>query len=141
MPSIKFKIIGPLQGYNEFSSDLNNLNIDLKAYTKEEFISEADNSDIYIIASMRESFGMTTLEAMSRGCIVISSNTKGSNEFIKDGENGFIVNTKEELVMKIEYIYNNWEVVQGIRSNAITTAKRYSNSENESVLLSIYGNL
>ena len=57
-----------------------------------------NNSDIFIMISRYEVFGLVYLEAMSRGCITIASKGEGMEGIIKDGINGFLCeagNTKE----------------------------------------------
>ncbi len=124
MPQYQFEIIGTNNGFKP-SGNLHNLLIDFHKYDSKEFINKAQKADIFLMPSIRESFGITMLEAMSQGCIVVSSNTLGASEFIQDGYNGYIVTSKEEMLEKIKNIYQNWHNTQNIRVNAIETAQRY----------------
>ncbi|MDY6771002.1 MAG: glycosyltransferase family 4 protein, partial [Candidatus Nanohaloarchaea archaeon] len=45
-----------------------------------------------------EPLSRVTIESMALGTPVISTPTGGSPEIVKDGENGFIFETREELV-------------------------------------------
>ncbi len=45
-----------------------------------------------------EHFGMTTVEAMSAGCVPIVHNSGGQREIIINGQNGFLWRRKEELI-------------------------------------------
>lgn len=49
-------------------------------------------SDLVLLLSEKESFGLTLLEAMKTGVLPIGTNAGGIKEVIKDGETGFIVN-------------------------------------------------
>lgn len=138
LPEVNFKIKGPIQVYGEFKSDFTNLKIENKKYTAEDFIAELDRSDIFVLPSIRESFGLVLVEAMSRGKIVISSDTKGANDIIENGENGFIIINEEELVEAIEYTYNNWPKLESIRSSAIETAKKYDERKTTKELIDLY---
>lgn len=57
-------------------------------------------SDIFILPSINETFGMVYLEAMASGCITVCTKNDGIDGIIKDGENGFLTepeNIKETL--------------------------------------------
>ncbi|MDF2577453.1 MAG: glycosyltransferase family 1 protein [Chlamydiales bacterium] len=47
--------------------------------------------DIYLHPAIREPFGLTPLEAMSYGCVVISSLVDGLPEFVQQGKTGFCI--------------------------------------------------
>ena len=62
------------------------------------FLGKQDNvsafyqlSDLVLLLSEKESFGLTLLEAMKTGVVPIGSNTGGIKEVIKHGETGYIV--------------------------------------------------
>lgn len=56
-----------------------------------------DESDIFVMISEKETFGLVYLEAMARGCIVIASRNEGMDGIIKDGENGFLCNAGDSV--------------------------------------------
>ncbi len=141
LPSFHFKIVGPLSGYKSFKSNSDNLEVVIEKYDKYEFIQEAQNSDIYVIPSIRETFGITALEAMSQGNIVVSSKTQGVLEYVEDGENGFIAENQKDFIERIRYIYENWSDMQDIRINAIETARKFSISEINLELRDLYDQL
>ncbi len=133
-----FKIVGPLSGYQDFSSELSNVEIIQKKYNEEEFIAELANSDIYVLPSIREAMPFTLLEAMSRGVYIISSNSNGGSEVVVNESNGFIVENIDGLINKIKDIYKNWEDLQFMRYNALATANKYSAKESGRKLLVLY---
>jgi L-malate glycosyltransferase len=49
------------------------------------------NSDIYVLSSVHEGFGIVLLEAMCCGLAVIATNNGGQTDIIKDGKNGILV--------------------------------------------------
>jgi glycosyltransferase involved in cell wall biosynthesis len=49
------------------------------------------NSDILLMLSRGESFGLVTIEAMSMGCVPIGYAVGGTSSIIDDGETGFLV--------------------------------------------------
>ena len=56
-------------------------------------------SDLFVLPSDREGLSVSLTEAMSTGLICIASNVSGSNEAIRDGENGFLVEPNNEGVL------------------------------------------
>jgi glycosyltransferase involved in cell wall biosynthesis len=143
LPEYEFNIIGPLSGYSEsvFQHSLSNLNIKIKAYDKHEFIEQADKSDIYVMASIREALGQTPLEAMARGCVVIATPTKGLSDYLIDGENGFFVNSPEELIRKIEEVYSNWNNLLELKKNSISTANEFRLEKFNQLLIEEYNEM
>lgn len=141
LPQVNFKLVGPLDGYQEFKSPATNLEINLKRYEPQDFINELNRCDIYVLPSAREAMPFTLLEAMSRGKIVVASPTNGAKEVISNGENGFIIGNPEELIEKIQYIYDNWDELQSIRYNAVEKSKEYSAKESNSSLITLYRTL
>jgi glycosyltransferase involved in cell wall biosynthesis len=69
-------------------------------------------ADIYILSSVHEGFGIVLQEAMQVGLPIIATNNGGQVDFIKDGENGFLIKFGDEkmLVERIEEILNNKEL-------------------------------
>ncbi|HVY01689.1 MAG TPA: glycosyltransferase family 4 protein [Candidatus Nanoarchaeia archaeon] len=67
-----------------------------------------DHYEILVLPSKFESFGQVIVEAMARGKIVISSNTPGAREIIKDNKNGFLfeVNNANHLRSLIDKVSN-----------------------------------
>ena len=51
-----------------------------------------------------EHFGMTTVEAMSAGCIPIVINKGGQKEIVDEGINGYKWNNEKELIEKTRYV-------------------------------------
>ena len=50
------------------------------------------NSDIYVLSSIHEGFGIVLQEAMQTGIPLISTNNGGQVDIIKEGKNGFFIN-------------------------------------------------
>lgn len=56
---------------------------------------------------LAEHFGITPLEAMAAGCLTFCYSAGGPKELIKDGENGFLFSSVEELISKMIKIEQN----------------------------------
>lgn len=57
---------------------------------RERIIEHLRNSEIFVMISKNETFGLVYLEAMAMGCITIASVGCGVDGIIKHGENGFL---------------------------------------------------
>lgn len=85
------------------------------------------NSDIFILASRYEPFGLTTMEAMACGTVPIVSSVAGSREIIVDGLNGFIVDTHDRkmLAKTIEKALADKALHKKVAENAAFTIKEH----------------
>ena len=66
-------------------------------------------SDIFVLPSVRETFGMVYLEAMGSGCVTVCTKNDGIDGIIKDGENGFLTEP-DGLEKVLEKILNSKEL-------------------------------
>ncbi len=86
-------------------------------------------ADLFLFGSYSEGIAGALLQAMATGRIVVSTAAGGIPEYLKDGENGFLVNIGdyEEMAGKIqEALSLSPDKKKEIIENAINTAKRYS---------------
>lgn len=72
-----------------------------------------------------EHLGITPLEAMSAGCIVFCHASGGPKEIIKNGQNGFLYNTIEELIEQTSRIYKEQNKMELISRNAYEYVKEH----------------
>ena len=96
---------------------------------REEIFCHLDKSDVFIMISKIETFGLVYLEAMARGCIVVASKNEGMDGIIKHGVNGFLCKAGDETELQqiIEYIKQmNPEQLNEMSVESIKTAKQYT---------------
>lgn len=84
-------------------------------------------SDLFIMPSENESFGLAALEAMACEVPVISSNAGGLPEVNIDGETGFTshFNNVDEMARNAIHILSQEDKLQKFRANALAQAKRF----------------
>lgn len=73
-----------------------------------------------------EHFGMSTVEAMTAGCVPVVINLGGQKEIIENSENGFLWNTKEELLSITQRLSKSEDEVKRISKNALKISQEYS---------------
>lgn len=84
-------------------------------------------SDLFIMPSSSESFGLAALEAMTCEVPVISSNAGGLPEVNIHGETGYISNVGdvEDMAKNALAILQNEETLKQFRKNALDQARRF----------------
>jgi len=92
-------------------------------------IEELDKASVLSMVSTNETFGLSYLEAMARGCIVIAGDDGGMKGIIRHGENGFLCppgnsDALAGLLGEIESIDDS-EMAK-IRRRAMETASEFS---------------
>lgn len=65
-----------------------------------------------------EHFGISTVEAMGAGAVPVVINAGGQKEIVQNGENGFLWNTKEELIEKTNFLVRNIKMLEKMSSEA-----------------------
>lgn len=93
-----------------------------------EVLSKMCESDIFILPSTGETFGMVYLEAMSQGCITVCTKNDGISGIIKDGENGFltlpICNEIRKILLNIKNMDD--DSLKTLRYNSLQTIGEYT---------------
>lgn len=84
-------------------------------------------SDLFLLPSETESFGLAALEAMALSVPVISSNSGGLPEVNFDGVSGYLSNVGdiEGMAANAIKILQNNETLNSFKSNALRTAKKF----------------
>ena len=115
---VKFVIIGGRGGYEGKVKKLAKINKDIiKIYDRmedrEKLLNMLRNSDIFIMPSFYETFGLVYVEAMSQGLPIIYTKGQGIDGYFKEGTVGYSVNPKNvnDIVKKIEMIIHNYNKI------------------------------
>ncbi len=84
-------------------------------------------SDLFVLTSESESFGLVLLEAMAMGCPIVASNTGGIPEVVRDGVEGKLcpVNDVDAFAKAISQILTNPNLHERYVNNALKRVKSF----------------
>lgn len=124
-PKINFNIIGGFCDEIEIACRRNsNLNF-LGVLNHKSVLDILEQQDILILPSRNEGFPKVILEAGSLFVPSIVYADYGMNEFITNGINGFVVETRSQIVEKICFLQNNVEQFNFIRKNCFKLSEEF----------------
>ncbi len=88
-------------------------------------------SDLFVLTSESESFGLVLLEAMAMGCPIVASNTGGIPEVVRDGVEGKLcpVNDVDAFAKAISHILTNPELHKKYVANALQRVKSFDTTQ------------
>lgn len=73
-----------------------------------------------------EHFGITTVEAMAGGCVPVVYNGGGQKEIVRNGENGFLWTSINDLINRTREIVSDQSTLQLFSQKAVKDSKKYS---------------
>jgi len=73
-----------------------------------------------------EHFGISTVEAMSAGCVPVVINAGGQREIVIDGQNGLLWNSIEEFQLKTLELTKNDSLLNKLSERAMKSSKKFS---------------
>ena len=91
-----------------------------------EVLRKMRESDIFILPSVHETFGLVYLEAMASGCITIGIENDGVDGIIIDGQNGYLTQPNVENIKKCVLNVIKSSKNDTILKNAYNTIKTYT---------------
>jgi len=132
-PLSKLLLIGKDQGEKE---KLERIIEELNLQQRIQFIDEVSPekvllymsaADIFVLPSLREGFPNVLLEAMGTGLPVVCTDIDGLSEIIIDGENGFLVQSKnvEQLADKILLLLQDLPLREKFSKNNLDRVREY----------------
>jgi glycosyltransferase involved in cell wall biosynthesis len=95
---------------------------------RKEVLEEMGQSDVLVLPSLFEGFGLVILEAMAAGLPVITTTNTGGPDMIEDGKEGFIVpaGNVEALREKMSYFIQNPEQASKMGQSSHQKARQYT---------------
>jgi glycosyltransferase involved in cell wall biosynthesis len=83
------------------------------------------SADLLILPSKFDTFSCVVLEALSCRLPVIAYKTKGPKDIILDGINGYLVNSNQDFIRKMNEYFTSDTLQATFRTNALTRAREY----------------
>jgi len=95
---------------------------------KEKVLEQMRNSDIFILPSTGETFGMVYLEAMASGCITVCKKDDGVDGIIQNNVNGFTVLPEIDDIRRVLTTIKNLgdETLKALQQNSFNTIRQYT---------------
>lgn len=99
-----------------------------------------DQSDIFILPSYKETFGISYIEAMARGLPIIYTRDEGIDGYFKEGYVGFSTNPSsvDEIKNNINKIIENYDQIS---MNSISESKSFNWTEISNIYFKLYRNI
>lgn len=96
--------------------EIKNYNIEITSWfeNKSDLLKILDTTKYYIAPRKQEGIGLSFLDAMSRGCVIIAHNDRTMNEYIKNGYNGYLIDFDRPKAIT----FKNYET---IKNNSMQT--------------------
>jgi glycosyltransferase involved in cell wall biosynthesis len=125
---------------NEIQTNPSIHNISLNVNIQQKELVDLYNAaDITIFPSLKDSFGISLVEAMACGCPAITTRTHGPQEIVDENETGFFVDFKspEQIANYIKLFLEDRSLVEIMGNKAaISVKEKYSKKNHE--LLDLY---
>jgi glycosyltransferase involved in cell wall biosynthesis len=106
----------------------------------EDLFDYYDRCQILFFPSHTEAFGITILEAMARGLVLLISDIPGIREFVKEGRNGYFFPPGDVEKMKELFLYlkQNPEEIERISRNNLADAQQFTVEKQAKKYLEVY---
>ena len=105
-----------------------------------EVLARMAKSDLFVLPSWGEGYGIVYIEAMAAGCIAVGAQGEGIEDTITDGENGFLVPAGDidatERVMRA--VFENRERYAALREKGRRDARALTWARNAQTVEEIY---
>ena len=84
--------------------------------------------DIVLMPSRSEGFGLTAIEAMANGCVMVASNVGGLPEVVRDGVCGLLHRTEDvrDMAAKVSALLDDATLYSKLRAQSLIEVEKYS---------------
>ncbi len=85
-------------------------------------------SDVFVFPTFYEGFSLATVEAAACGLPVIAAKANGTEELVKNGWNGFLLEKRDpkEIAQRLNQLMGDKELLRKMSENAVKTSREYS---------------
>lgn len=99
--------------------------------------------DIVLMPSRSEGFGLTAIEAMACGCVVVAANTGGLPEVVKDKETGLLHNPNsiEDISNQILYLIDNRNILAKYSISSVKYSQKFNFCHYAHIINDVYPKL
>lgn len=127
-PNIKLLLVGKGILEEEYKTKISELglekNVILAGYRRD--VPKIFHiTDIAVSTSKREGLPINLVEAQMSSLPILATNVRGNREMAKNEYNGYIIETKEELIEKIIQLVDNKELRQEMGKNSLEMSVKY----------------
>jgi 1,2-diacylglycerol 3-alpha-glucosyltransferase len=143
-PDLRVVIIG--DGVEK--NNLQNLTMELGIAERVTFTGELPFSevpaylkaaDLFAFASITETQGLVTMEAMAAGLPVVAVNGSGTRDIVDEGKQGFLVpNSATALAKSIDQMLDSPSLMKKFKRNALTKARTFDVETQAARLIEVY---
>ena len=138
---IEFLLVGygPLQNPEGISKNVTMVG----RVPNEDLFHHYDRCQILFFPSYTEAFGITILEAMARGLVLLVSDIPGIREFVQEGRNGYLFPPGDVKKMKELFLYlkDNPGDIERISRNNLTDVQQFTVEKQAKKYLDLYRNV
>ncbi len=124
-PSVRLRVVGPTLDLKVTPNE--NIQV-LGRLSPSELSKELANCDCLILPSLTDSLGLVVLEALAVGLPVVVSDHVGAMQFVRDGENGWIVpaGNSHALASRLGQCVNDIDSVRGMSDQCSASVSDYT---------------
>ena len=99
-----------------------------------------DKIDILLMPSRSEGFGLTAVEGMARGCILVAADTGGLPEVVRNGKEGYLHRQEnlKDLSDKIKYLIKDRNSMAILSKAALQRARDFSSENYNAKIRTLY---
>lgn len=110
---------------------------------QEELAQWYGQMDIVLMPSRSEGFGLTAIEAMANGCVMVASNVGGLPEVVRDGVCGLLHRTEDvhDMADKVCALLDDAALYDRLRTQALSEVKKYSFQRYAELVCDLYERL
>ena len=110
---------------------------------QEELSQWYSQMDIVLMPSRSEGFGLTAIEAMACGCVMVASDTGGLPEVVRDGVCGLLHRTEDvtDMAAKISTLIGDQELYTTLRTQSLQEVEKYSFERYAELIHNLYSKL